>query len=293
MLVTLHALLAAAQRDRFALGAFNTYNMEITAAIIGAAEQVHAPVIVQTGTTALRGANGIALPALVLALARAATVPVAVHLDHASDVGTIDRALRDGYSSVMIDASAEPFAQNIARTREATRHAHQAGVTIEAELGGIAGDEDVARSTEIAVFTDPEQAEQFVTETEIDLLAVAIGNVHGLYRGRPELRFELLEQLRDRVSLPLVLHGASGLPDDAIRRAIALGVTKINFNTELRQAFFGVFERQFSNTRDGYDVAALMGHITAAVQACVVEKLVLLGAATRAGELARTIIDLG
>ncbi|GAC1513290.1 MAG: class II fructose-1,6-bisphosphate aldolase [Chloroflexota bacterium] len=293
MLVTLHALLAAARRDRFALGTFNTYNMEITSAIIGAAEEVRAPVIVQIGATALRGANGVALPALTLALARAAMVPVVVHLDHAPDVHTIGRALRNGYSSVMIDASAEPFAENIALTREATRRGYVAGVTVEGELGGIAGDEDVATSADGAVFTDPEQAERFVAETEIDLLAIAIGNAHGLHRGKPELRFGLLEQLRDRVPVPLVLHGASGPPDDAIHRAIALGVTKTNFNTELRQALFGALERELSATRVGYDVAALLGHVTTAVKASVMDKLILPGAAKRAGEFTGAINQRG
>jgi len=284
MLVTLHALLSAAQRDCFALGAFNTYNMEITTAIVAAAEEVRAPVIVQTGAGALHGTNGIALPALVLALARSATVPVAMHLDHASDLGTIDQALRVGYSSVMIDGSTDPFPRNVELSREAVRRGHAAGVTVEAELGGIAGKEDVAGCGASGVFTDPDQARRFVAETDIDLLAVAIGNVHGFYRGKPELRFGLLEQLHDTLPVPLVLHGASGLPDEAIRQAIALGVAKINFNTELRQVLFGALKLAIPETQSGYDVATLMSRITAAVKPVVVEKLILLGAAERAGE---------
>lgn len=281
MLVTLHDLIAAARRDRYGLGAFNTYNLEITAGIVAAAEDLRAPVIVQTGAGALRGASRLALPALVLALARSARVPVAVHLDHAIDLGLIDQMIASGYTSVMIDGSSELFDRNVVLTRRAVERGHAAGVTVEAELGGIAGQEDVAEAGESAFFTDPEMAGRFVAETGVDLLAVAIGNVHGFYRGEPRLQFERLATLRDTVPVPLVLHGASGLSDDALKRAIGLGVAKINFNTELRQALFAALEEAIPESRRGYDVASLMQSSTAAVREIVTEKLTLLGAVGR------------
>lgn len=281
MLVPLHDLVAAARQGGYALGAFNTYNLEITSAIIQAAEALRSPVILQTGAGALQGSAASALPALALALAREASVPVVLHLDHCSSPALMEQVLNLGYTSLMVDGSALPLAENIALTRQVVALGHRVGVTVEAELTGIVGDEDTAVqvTASSSTFTDPEIAAHFVTETGVDLLAVAIGNVHGFYKGEPRLDFALLERLSQRLSLPLVLHGASGLPDSAIQRAIQLGIAKINFNTELRAAYFAALSQHLASAHSGHDIPALMRQITAAVQAVVEEKLRLLGSA--------------
>ncbi len=283
MLAPLGELIAEARGQGYALGGFNTYNLEITAAIVGAAEEVRAPVIVQTGSGALRGAAASGLPALVLDLARAATVPVAVHLDHSDDLALMERCVGWGYTSLMVDGSAEPLAGNIALTRRAVALGRAAGLSVEAELVGFPGDEDDASlpGTRPATFTDPDTAAEFVEATGVDLLAVAIGNVHGFYRGEPRLDLALLDELRRRVAVPLVLHGASGLPDEALRACIARGIVKINVNTELRAAYCDALQDGLPAARAGYDVATLMRRATAAVQAVVTGKLRLLGAAGR------------
>jgi ketose-bisphosphate aldolase len=284
MLVTLPDLVADARAHGWALGAFNTYNLEITGAIIAAAEEVRAPVIVQTGAGALRGPARTALPALALALARVASVPVAVHLDHCTDLATIEHCLALGYTSVMVDGSSQAYPANVTLTRQAVALGHAAGVTVEAELTGTAGDEDNAAHPggRPRAFTDPEQAARFARETGVDLLAVAIGNVHGFYRGEPRLDFALLQELAREVPLPLVLHGASGLPDEALRRAVSEGIAKVNFNTELRAAYMAALSTGLPGAQHGLDVVALMAQGMAAVQQVVREKLSLLGATGRA-----------
>jgi ketose-bisphosphate aldolase len=184
----------------------------------------------------------------------------------------------------MVDGSSAPFEANVALTRRAVALGHAAGITVEAALVGLAGDEDDAaapgrRPTSV---TDPSRAAEFVASTGVDLLAVAIGNVHGFYRGEPRLDFALLDELRVRVPVPLVLHGASDLPDEALRQSIDLGIAKINFNTELRAAYCRALEEHLSAAGRGHDMVALMRHATSAVQAVVKEKLQLLGAAGRA-----------
>jgi fructose-bisphosphate aldolase class II len=282
MLTSLHSVLNEARSGSWALGAFNTYNLEITAAIVAAAERLRAPVLVQTGVRALHGAAGTALPALVLALAHSATVPVVVHLDHCADIPTIERCLGLGYTSIMVDGSALPFEENIRLTRAAVRLGRAAGVTVEAELTGIGGDEDsAAHVAHLRSFTDPEQARQFVAETGVDLLAVSIGNVHGRYHGEPRLDLALLDHLATRVPVPLVLHGASGLSDEALRAAVSRGITKINFNTELRLAYCESLASALPEVAPGADVARLLRQATSGVQQVVEAKLRTLGAAGR------------
>ncbi|HWE64714.1 MAG TPA: class II fructose-bisphosphate aldolase [Chloroflexota bacterium] len=284
MLTSLHNVLAQAHSGAWALGAFNTYNLEISAAIVAGAEQARAPVIVQTGVGALRGAASTALPALILALGRAATVPVALHLDHCGDLALIERCLDLGYTSIMVDGSALSFVDNIQLTRQAVTRGHAAGVIVEAELTGIAGDEDHAeQGRRPRAFTDPAQAARFVAETGVDLLAVSIGNVHGRYHGEPRLDFALLDELASRVPVPLVLHGASGLSDESLRQAVARGIAKINFNTELRTAYCDALASALPAAARDADIVALMTAAGSAVQAVVEAKLRIVGAAGRAG----------
>jgi ketose-bisphosphate aldolase len=283
MLTTGRALLAEADAAGTAVGAFNTYNLEITRAILAAAEARGRPVMLAVGHGALRYGGLATLGALVLAAAREASVPVAVHLDHSPDLETVTRCLAAGFTSAMIDGSPLPFADNVALTRAAVQAAGE--VAVEGELGGVAGDEDRsgpavekadgAPGAEPVPMTDPEQAARFVAETGVASLAVAIGNAHGLYRGTPRLDLARLAAIRARVPVPLVLHGASGLDDDDLWRCIERGVRKINVNTEIRQALFLALEGALARDAQGYDVPRLFGAAMAAMQRIVEEKIAL------------------
>jgi fructose-bisphosphate aldolase class II len=275
MLVSGSELLSYAIKGSRAVGSFNTYNLEITAAILRAAEAQRQPVFLAIGRGALDFAGFEPLTRAVLASAEAASVPVAVHLDHSPDIETIERCVAAGYTSVMVDGSHLPFAANLALTRQAVAAA--GGVTVEAELGAIGGAEDRsgAHHAEIPM-TDPDLAAEFVTATGVDSLAVAIGNAHGFYAGDPRLDFDRLGELSRQVSVPLVLHGASGIADGDIERCIRLGVRKINVNTEIRNSLFQSLQESLQRGVAGYDVIRLLGQAVEAMQATVEEKIALL-----------------
>jgi fructose-bisphosphate aldolase class II len=272
LLVKGSELLAQAVGSRRAVGSFNTYNLEITRAILRAAEAQKQPVFLAAGTGALDFAGFIPFTRAMLAAAEEATVPVAVHLDHSPDVGTVSRCIAAGFTSVMIDGSMLPFDENVALTREAVSAAR--GCTVEAELGGVAGAEDVSGDqTTMIPMTDPEQAAAFVAKTGVDGLAVAIGNAHGFYSGEPRLDFERLAALAQSVPVPLVLHGASGIPDADIGRCIELGIRKINVNTEIRHALFESLQDSLHRGVRGYDLTRLFGDGVEAMQRVVEEKI--------------------
>lgn len=281
MLVDASELLESAKTLGFAIGAFNTYNLEISLGIVRGAERLQSPVIIQLGASALEY-GGPALGALALRLAATAVVPVAVHLDHARDFKVLSAALDAGFTSVMFDGSRLPLEENIRRTQQAVDLARSYRVPVEAELGAVAGDEDNSKpEVTKEPFTDPQQAAQFVAETGVDSLAIAIGNAHGYYQEEPELDFERLRAIRDEVKLPLVLHGASGIPNADIQRAIEIGVCKINVNTDLRRAFFGALQQSIGGGSGGYNLPSLMAPAIDAVQAAVETKINLFGAAQR------------
>lgn len=239
-LVNTKEMLLDAQRNHYALGAFNVENMEMMQAVIAAAEAERLPVILQTTPSTLKYASTAVYAAMAEALAAKATVPVAMHLDHGSSFELCRQGALDGYTSLMIDGSKLPLEENIALAKQVVElaAAQPYAPSVEAELGRLGGKEDDLEVKEGEdLCTDPEEAVRFVAESGIDSLAVAIGTAHGFYKGTPKLEFERLAQLRDAVSVPLVLHGSSGVPDEDVRRAITLGVCKVNFATELRVAY--------------------------------------------------------
>jgi fructose-bisphosphate aldolase class II len=271
MLVSGRELLDYAVARRCAAGSFNTYNIEVTNAIVRAAEARQAPVFLAIGSGALDYAGFGILTEAALEAARQATVPVALHLDHSPDAATVAQCVAAGFTSVMIDGSRLDLAANIALTRAAVAAAGAA--TVEAELGGIAGEEDRSGGQETSIpMTDPADAQRFVAETGVASLAIAIGNAHGVYAGEPRLDFDRLAALAS-LPVPLVLHGASGISDADIRRCIELGVRKINVNTEIRIAFFESLTESLQRGVKGYDVTRLLGAATDAMQAVVEEKL--------------------
>jgi fructose-bisphosphate aldolase class II len=271
MLVSGQQLLDYAVARGCAVGSFNTYNLEVTKAIVRAAEARRTPVFLAIGSGALEYAGFGVLTEASLEAARQATVPVALHLDHSPDAETVAQCAAAGFTSVMIDGSRLDLEANIALTREAVAAAGAA--TVEGELGGIAGEEDRSGSHDTSIpMTDPAAAQRFVAETGVASLAIAIGNAHGVYAGEPRLDFDRLAALAS-LPVPLVLHGASGISDADIRRCIELGVRKINVNTEIRIALFESLTDSLQRGVKGYDVTRLLGAATDAMQAVVEEKL--------------------
>jgi len=280
MIAGVKELLARARAGGYALGAFNVYNLEGVLALVRAAEAERGPALLQVHPAALAH-GGEPLLALCLSAARAAKVPLAVHLDHASSEAAIRLALNAGLPSVMADGSALPYAENVAFTRAMAGLAHGHDASVEAELGRLAGTEDRLSVAEYeAHLTDPGQAAEFAAETGIDALAVCIGNVHGHYRGEPKLDFERLAALAQCVPVPLVLHGASGLPAPLVQRAIALGVCKFNVNTELREAYLAGCRRVLASAAP-VDLVEVLQAAVAEMQAVVTAKLQLFGASGR------------
>lgn len=236
--VTTREMLLKAQREGYAVGAFNAENMEMVQAVIEAAEELKAPVIIQTTPGTLDYGSPELFSAMVLEEAGKASIPAALHLDHGNSFELAARALKTGYTSIMIDGSKEKFQKNISMSSEVVRMAHAMGVPVEGELGTVGGKEDNhSVSDSEKTYTDPAEAEEFAALTQVDSLAVGIGNSHGFYKGVPKLRFDILEETRKRVTIPIVLHGASGIPDEDVKKATGLGICKVNFATELRDAY--------------------------------------------------------
>ncbi|MCD8353606.1 MAG: tagatose-bisphosphate aldolase subunit GatY [Clostridiales bacterium] len=237
MLTTSKELLLAAQKHGYAVGAFNVENMEMVQAVVAAAEELRAPVILQTTPSTLRYAGPEYYLANARAAAEKASVPVVMHLDHGNSFDLAMRAYRTGYTSIMIDGSQQPFEDNIRLSRSVVDACHPSGVPVEAELGKVGGKEDDLNGGEGNPYTDPAEAAAFVEATGIDSLAVAIGTAHGIYKGVPKIDVERLSQIRQTVSIPLVLHGTSGVPDETVRECIRRGICKVNYATDLRIAF--------------------------------------------------------
>jgi tagatose 1,6-diphosphate aldolase GatY/KbaY len=251
-------MLANALAAHSAAPAFATYNLEMVQAVTAAAEQTDRPVIMLAGSSHFHHAGRSALISMALQAAHASPAPVGVHLDHSRDLAEIEECTKAGYSSVMADGSHLPFEDNIALTRAAVAIAHPAGVWVEAELGAVAGDEDVSTdATPAQTMTDPVEAAEFVERTGVDALAVAVGNVHGLTSTPMSLDLQRLAAIRSAVPVPLVLHGASGLPHQQLSAAIDCGVAKVNINTELRQAHLAAVQKVLNEVLSTHDSVAL------------------------------------
>lgn len=237
-LVTAKEIMERADRDGYAIGAFNVDSLESVEAVVDAAEAERSPVIIAVGQGALAQARLPVIADMVKSIARNTHVPAALHLDHGTSFEQAVQCIREGFTSIMIDGSRLPFEENVRLVARVVAVADAVGVPVEGELGQIGGTEDLLEvSDDMAGLTDPETVAPFVTQTGVTSLAVSIGTAHGLYKREPKLRFDLLEQINRLTPAMLVLHGGSGVPDEAIRRAISLGINKINVATELRVAY--------------------------------------------------------
>ncbi len=282
-LVTLKDVLGPAEAGGYAVGAFNANNMEIVQAILEAAAEERSPVILQASQGAIAYAGLDYIVALVRTAARQARVPVVLHLDHGTDFAQVMRCIRSGFSSVMFDGSSLSLEENIRLTRQVVEIGRAVGVSVEGELGKIGGTEEhISVSEKEALFTDPQEARHFVRETGVDALAVAIGTAHGPYKGRPELDFARLKQIRELTAAPLVMHGASGVPDEDVRRGIELGIRKINIDTELRQAFVAALQGYVAANPENIDPRKILAPAKAAMKEVVRGKMRLFGSAGKA-----------
>lgn len=276
-------LLKHAENGSYAVGGFNCNNMEIVQAIVAAAEAENSPVIIQASQGAIRYAGIDYIAAMAKLAAERAGVPVALHLDHGTSFEQVMRCIRAGFSSVMIDGSRLPLAENIALTRRVVGAARPVGVSVEAELGRIGGTEDdIAVSEREAFFTDPEEAGIFVRETGVDALAVSIGTAHGQYKGVPKLDFPRLEKIKSAAKIPIVLHGSSGVPDGDIREAIRLGVRKINIDTDIRAAFVAAARKVLEENPGEIDPRKVLGPAREAATEVIRQKIRVFGSSNKA-----------
>lgn len=274
-------MLLAAQKGGYAVGAFNAENMEMIKAIIAAAEELNAPVMLQTTSSTIKYGTSATYAAIVKAEAEKVSVPVCLHLDHGSSYDLAVQCIKDGYTSIMIDGSHENFENNIAVTKKVVEYAHKAGIPVEAELGKVGGKEDdvIADGN---IYTDVNDAVTFVKETGVDSLAIAIGTAHGFYKGTPVLDKERLSDIAKVVTIPLVLHGASGIADSEIRDCVSRGICKVNFATELRAAYTNAIRKLAEENSKEFDPKAFGKVGMAAVKELVMNRIQVCGSAGKA-----------
>ncbi|MDI3364409.1 ketose-bisphosphate aldolase [Pantoea sp. V108_6] len=283
MLINMKALLKVAQENQFGVGAFNIASAEFARLVIEVAESLQSPVILEVHPDE-HAFVGDSFIAYLRELAVNASVPVVIHQDHGQTLAHILTAIRTGYTSVMIDASGLPFEENIALTREITAIAHKVNVSVEAELGTIGVAEGSAEGGHSEIlYTDPDQAERFSRETGVDTLAVAIGTSHGLYPAgkQPVLDIDRLKAIRQRLTIPLVLHGGSGNKDSEVAESIKYGVGKINISSDMKKAFYVALQEELQS--NGHEPSALYVRPMAAAKAVVEHKMRLFSSAGKAG----------
>lgn len=255
-LVTSEKMLLDAQKGGYAVGAFNVENMEMVKAVIAAAQELNAPIMLQTTPSTVKYGSLETFAAIITAEAKKATVPVALHLDHGSSFDLAVRAIKEGYTSIMIDGSHESFEENIKLSKKVMEVAAPNGIPVEAELGKVGGKEDDLEA-EADTNTDPLEAKEFVERTGVTSLAIAIGTAHGFYSGTPVLDKERLSEIKKVVSIPLVLHGASGLSDEEVKECVRRGICKVNFATELRVAYTDGMKELLKAKPDTFDPKSL------------------------------------
>jgi fructose-bisphosphate aldolase, class II len=282
-LIPMAEILDDAKNEYYAVGGFNINNLEFLQAIIEASEEMNSPVILQTSEGAIKYIGIDYVIGMVEAAIKNTHIPVALHLDHGGSFEMAMQCIRKGYSSVMIDGSRYPFEENIELAKKVTEAAHSVGVSVEAELGKIGDTKDnVSVDSREALFTDPDEAVEFVERTGVDALAISIGTAHGVYKGEPKLDFNRLEKIKSMLDIPIVLHGASGVLDEDVRKAISLGVNKVNVNTDFQQAFTSKIRELFNDDPDLYDPRKYCGPGREAIKIKVKEKINILGSAERA-----------
>lgn len=281
-LVTTRELLLKAQKENYAVGAFNVENMEMIQAVLWAARELRAPVILQTTPSTIRYASPEYFYGNIMAEAQKMDIIAALHLDHGTDYQMAVRSVRAGYTSVMIDGSRLPFVENVELSRKVAELCRPIEIPVEAELGAVGGKEDDLSGGGAKAYTEPVQAKEFVERTGVSSLAVAIGTAHGFYKEEPKLDLTRLEEIRKVVEVPLVLHGASGISDETVKESIRRGICKVNFATELRAAFTDGIKAVLEKAPDTIDPKKLNAAGRERVKSLVMEKMEVCGCVGRA-----------
>jgi tagatose 1,6-diphosphate aldolase GatY/KbaY len=282
-LENMRTMLIAARRSGYAVGAFNILDYNSTRAVIEAAEDLRSPVIIQTSAKTVIFWGSSAIISWVRELVKQAAVPIALHLDHCKDLQLIAECIDAGWSSVMIDASSKPFEENLALSRQVVEMARPKDVTVEAELGAIVGvEDDIHVKEQEAHLADPEQAIRFCEEVEPDCFAPAIGTAHGIYKGEPKIAYDRLEEIAGKTSVPLALHGGTGLADEVFKKCISLGCAKVNISTQLKYAFIDGFVAYHNAHNTQYDPLKVLGSQFNALKAGIIGNIKLFGSAGKA-----------
>jgi fructose-bisphosphate aldolase, class II len=284
MIVTSNTLYEKAKKGGYAVGAFNVSTPEAIRGILAAATELNAPVVIETSEGEMNYMGAKVVADIVRDLAEKLPIPVAIHLDHGQSLETVKAVIDAGYTSVHIDASALSYDENLALTKSVVEYAHDNGITVEGELGHVGGASEVhdeSAEIEKSTYTDPEKAVEFVRETGIDVLASSIGNIHGIYENEPVLDFDRLESLGS-IGISLSLHGGSGIPEEQVKRAIGLGINKINVNTELRAAYTDTLRSELTEKPDEIVPYKYLPEEIEAIKEVVKKKIIMFGSADKA-----------
>ena len=283
-LVSMKEMMIKGKKEGYAIGQFNLNNLEYTQAILQAAEEEKSPVILGVSEGAARYMGGFTtIVNMVKGLMHdfKITVPVAIHLDHGSSFEKCKEAIDAGFTSVMIDASSKPLEENIETTKKVVEYAHAKGVSVEAELGVVGGEEDDVIADGV-IYADPAECKELVEKTSIDCLAPALGSVHGPYKGEPNLGFEEMETISTQLDLPLVLHGGTGIPLKDLQRAISLGTAKINVNTENQIQGTKAVREFLASDAEAYDPRKFLAPMREAIKETVIGKMREFGSSQKA-----------
>ena len=276
-------MLQDARSGGYCVGAFNLVDFLTMKAIVEAAEAKRAPAILQTSSASIKQLGVKTIVALARAATEDSSVPVALHLDHGTDREVIRQAIRSGYTSVMIDGSKYPFEENVARTRDVVEEAHAHGVSVEGEIGVVAGvEDDIVVRQDAAIYTTPEEALDFQRKTGVDFLAAAIGTAHGFYKVEPRLDIDTLRRIAIAAPCPVVVHGGTGLPFDVVRELVRAGAAKMNVSTQIKQTMIDGLYEYTNSHRTEYNPIKLLDHVRQNLVAMVGEYMEVLGCAGKA-----------
>jgi tagatose 1,6-diphosphate aldolase GatY/KbaY len=277
-LVSSTPLLNEARKNGYGIVACNVHTLEMLQAVVEAAEECRAPIIIQSTVGTVKHLGMDYIVAAAETAAKKANIPIALHLDHCQDFELIVQCMRAGYTSVMIDASMHSFEENVKRTRRIVEIAKALGVNVEAELGKVGGvEDDIIVDEADALLADPAECAEFIELTSVPTLAPAIGTAHGIYKGEPNIAFDRIAEIAKMVTVPLVLHGGSGIPAQQVKRCVSLGMAKMNVATELRNAFSGSIQQSFIENPTELDPRKYMVPAKEAVKQLAIEKIRLCG----------------
>lgn len=284
-IVSTKYMLLDAQLRGYAVPAFNIHNLETIKVVVEAAEDLRSPIILAATPSTVEYSGAEYLVSIVKAAASKHKIPIALHLDHFNDIDLIKRYIDLGFTSAMIDASHDSFEENVRKTIEIVEYAHKRGVSVEAELGRLVGvEDDLIVDEKDSAFTDPNLAIEFVKRTNVDSLAIAIGTAHGLYKSEPKLDYDRLSQIKENVNVPLVLHGASGVPYESVQKSIELGICKVNIATELKIPFANAVKNFFKLNPNANDPRKYLVPGKDAMKEVVYEKVKMCKSVGKASE---------